>query len=376
MRFLLIRVTIFATHRYNNPPPILEQFYMQLPSAHLLFRSAAVILGAGFLAGAVSAAELNLYSYRQPFLLKPLTDAYTEKTGNKINVVYAKKGMLERIKSEGANSPADLVLTVDIGRLNDMVEAGVLAETSSDQLEKSVPSHLREPSGKWYGLTQRSRLIFVSKNRVPSDAKFTYESLADPRYKGKICTRSGKHVYNVSLIASMIAHHGEARAQEWLQGVKANLARKPQGNDRAQAKAIFSGECDIGIGNNYYYNKMVTNEKKPEQKKWAEAIRVVFPNQDDRGAHMNISGAAVLKSSKNQKAALKFIEFLVSPAAQEIYAHANFEFPVLKGVAADSITMKLGDFKADTVNLTEVAKHRIAASKLVDIVGFDGGAAD
>ena len=349
---------------------------MQLPSAHLLFRSAAVILGAGFLAGAVSAAELNLYSYRQPFLLKPLTDAYTAKTGNTVNVVYAKKGMLERIKSEGANSPADLVLTVDIGRLNDMVEAGVLAETSSDQLEKSVPSHLREPSGKWYGLTQRSRLIFVSKNRVPSDAKFTYESLADPRYKGKICTRSGKHVYNVSLIASMIAHHGEARAQEWLQGVKANLARKPQGNDRAQAKAIFSGECDIGIGNNYYYNKMVTNEKKPEQKKWAEAIRVVFPNQDDRGAHMNISGAAVLKSSKNQKAALKFIEFLVSPAAQEIYAHANFEFPVLKGVAADSITMKLGDFKADTVNLTEVAKHRIAASKLVDIVGFDGGAAD
>ena len=323
----------------------------------------------------VQTDELNLYSYRQPFLIQPLMDAFTEQTGTKVNIVYAKKGMLERIKSEGRNSPADLVLTADIGRLNDMVEAGVLAETSSKLLEQEVPVHLRDPRGRWYGLTQRSRVIFVSKDRVPADETFTYESLADPRYKGRICTRSGKHVYNVSLIASMVAHHGEARTREWLQGVKANLARKPQGNDRAQAKAIFEGQCDIGIGNTYYYGKMATNDKKPEQKQWAAAIRVVFPNQKDRGAHMNISGAGVLKSSRNQEKAIQLIEFLASPKAQEMYAQQNFEYPVIDGVPADPVTVDLGTFKPDTISLAKVAEQRAAASKLVDAVGFDSGPA-
>ncbi|PID72423.1 MAG: iron ABC transporter substrate-binding protein [Desulfobulbus propionicus] len=317
------------------------------------------------------ADEINLYSYRQPFLIQPLMDAFTAKTGVKVNVVYAKKGMLERIKAEGAHSPADLVLTVDIGRLNDMVEAGVLADTSSKVLEAAIPAHLRDPQGKWYGLTQRSRVIYASKDRIPMDETFTYESLADPKYKGKICIRSGKHVYNISLIASMIAHHGIDDAKKWLSGFKDNLARKPQGNDRAQAKAIFEGECDLGIGNTYYYGKMVTNEKKPEQKKWADSIRVVFPNQNDRGAHMNISGAGVLKSSKNKAAALKLIEYLASPEAQKIYAQQNFEYPVIKGVDADSVTARLGDFKKDQISLAEVAKQRTAASKLVDEVGFD-----
>ena len=317
--------------------------------------------------------ELSLYSYRQPFLIQPLMDAFTEQTGTAVNIVYAKKGMLERIKAEGRNSPADLVLTVDIGRLNDMVEANVLAETSSKTLEKVIPAHLRDPQGRWYGLTQRSRVIFVSKNRVPANETFTYESLADPKYKGLICIRSGKHVYNVSLIASMIAHHGGAKTREWLQGVKANLARKPQGNDRAQAKAIFEGQCDIGIGNTYYYGKMVTNDKKPEQKQWAESLRLVFPNQNDRGAHMNISGAGVLKSAKNKASAVKLIEFLTSPKAQAIYAQQNFEYPVIEGVSADAVTTELGIFKPDTISLAEVAKHRAAASKLVDAVGFDRG---
>jgi iron(III) transport system substrate-binding protein len=281
--------------------------------------------------------------------------------------------MLERIKAEGPNSPADLVLTVDIGRLNDMVEAGVLAETSSKLLEEKIPANLRDPQGKWYGLTQRSRVVFASRDRIPLEETFTYESLADPKYKGLMCTRSGKHVYNVSLIASMIAHHGEDNAREWLEGVKANLARKPQGNDRAQAKAIFEGQCDIGIGNTYYYGKMATNDEKPEQKQWAEAIRVVFPNQDDRGAHMNISGAGVLASSKHKEAALKLIEFLASPQAQEIYAHQNYEYPVVEGVAADAVTADLGEFKPDTIALTDIAKHRAAASKLVDEVDFDSG---
>ena len=336
----------------------------------------ATLLGVASFAGMgdVQADELNLYSYRQPFLIQPLMDAFTDTTGIDVNIVYAKKGMLERIKAEGRNSPADLVLTSDIGRLNDMVEANVLTETSSKKLEKEIPAHLRDPQGKWYGLTQRSRVVFASRERVPADEKITYESLADPKYKGRICSRSAKNVYNVSLIASMIAHHGEAETRAWLEGVKNNLARKPQGNDRAQAKAIYEGQCDIAIGNTYYYGKMATNEKKPEQKQWAEAIRVVFPNQDDRGAHMNISGAGILKSSRNKANAIKLVEFLASPEAQEIYARQNFEYPVVEGVSADAVTAKLGEFKPDTVNLTEVAKHRTAASKLVDTVGFDRGA--
>ncbi len=338
-----------------------------------LFLAVTAVIGMAVTGANAQADELNLYSYRQPFLIQPLMDAFTEETGTTVNVVYAKKGMLERIKAEGRNSPADLVLTVDIGRLNDMVEADVLAETSSKELEKKVPAHLRDPKGRWYGLTQRSRVIFVSRDRVPVNETFTYESLADPKYKGRICTRSGKHVYNVSLIASMVAHHGEAKTQEWLEGVKANLARKPQGNDRAQAKAIFEGQCDIGIGNTYYYGKMATNDKKPEQKEWAKSIRVVFPNQSDRGAHMNISGAGVLKSSTNKAAAIKLIEFLASPKAQEIYAQQNFEYPVVKGVPADPVTVTLGDFKPDTISLGEIAKYRTTASKLVDAVDFDRG---
>ncbi|MDJ0893044.1 MAG: Fe(3+) ABC transporter substrate-binding protein [Gammaproteobacteria bacterium] len=339
----------------------------------LLFLAVTAAIGMAVTGANAQADELNLYSYRQPFLIQPLMDAFTEETGTTVNVVYAKKGMLERIKAEGRNSPADLVLTVDIGRLNDMVEADVLAETSSEVLERKVPAHLRDPKGRWYGLTQRSRVIFVSRDRVPVNETFTYESLADPKYKGRICTRSGKHVYNVSLIASMVAHHGEAKTQEWLRGVKANLARKPQGNDRAQAKAIFEGQCDIGIGNTYYYGKMATNDKKPEQKEWAKSIRVVFPNQSDRGAHMNISGAGVLKSSTNKAAAIKLIEFLASPKAQEIYAQQNFEYPVVKGVPADPVTVTLGDFKPDTISLGEIAKYRTTASKLVDAVDFDRG---
>jgi len=349
---------------------------MKLFSKSLLMASAIAVATAGLSTPAFADDELNLYSYRQPFLIKPLIEAFTEQTGTKVNIVFANKGMLERIKSEGANSPADLILTVDIGRLKDMLDAGVLAETSSKTLDERIPANLRDPKGQWYGLTTRARVLFVSKDRVDPKQTFTYESLADPSNKGKVCSRSGKHVYNVSMIASVIAHAGEAKAEEWLKGVKANLARKPQGNDRAQAKAIFAGECDIGVGNTYYYGKMVTNDKKPEQKQWAESIRVVFPNQQDRGTHVNISGAAVLKGSDNQTAALELIEFLSSDKAQEIYAQQNFEYPVVENVKADAITAKLGSFKADQISLAEVAKYRAAASKLVDKVAFDLGPDD
>ena len=198
-----------------------------------------------------------------------------------------------------------------------------------------------------------------------------YEDLADPKWKGRICTRSGKHVYNVSLFASMVAHLGEAKAEKWLAGLKSNLARKPSGNDRAQAKAIYAGQCDLGLGNTYYMAKMTTNTKKKEQQKWAKAIYLVFPNQKDRGTHVNISGVAVTKHAKNRKNAIRLIEFLSEKHAQKLYADQNFEYPLKKGVKIHPLVASWGKFKADSINLAEVANSRASASRLVDKVDYN-----
>lgn len=315
--------------------------------------------------------EVNLYSYRQPFLIKPLLDEFTRKSGIKVNVVYAKKGMLEKLKAEGMNSPADAVLTVDIGRLNDMVEAGVLQQIKSAVLDRNIPPQYRHPDGLWFGLTTRARVLFVSKDRVQKGEVTSYEDLASPKMKGRVCVRSGKHPYNISLIASMIAHKGEEGAKRWLEGLRANLARKPQGNDRAQARAIFQGVCDVAIANTYYMGKMVTNEKHPEQKKWAAAIRIVFPNQQDRGTHVNVSGAAITKSAKHKDNAVKLLEFLSGDFAQKLYSAQNFEYPVKAGVERHPLVAGWGDFKADGVNLEKIARLRKTASRLVDKTGFD-----
>jgi len=315
--------------------------------------------------------EVNLYSYRQPFLIQPMLEAFTEETGIEVNVVYAEKGMLERLKAEGENSPADAVLTADIGRLNDMVEAGVLQPIHSDVLEDNIPAQYRHPDGLWFGLTSRARVIFASRDRVGTEEVVTYEDLADPKLKGRVCTRSGKHVYMVSLIASVIAHVGEDRAEQWLRGVRDNLARKPQGNDRAQAKAIYEGICDVAVANTYYMGKMATNDEKPEQKEWAESVRIVFPNQDDRGTHVNVSGAAVTRSAANRENAIRLLEFLSGDYAQELYAEQNFEYPVKAGVPLHPLVASWGNFKADTIGLADVAKYRAAASKMVDRVGYD-----
>jgi len=315
--------------------------------------------------------EINLYSYRQPFLIKPILDEFTKKTGIKVNVVYARKGMLERIKAEGKAGPADAVLTVDIGRLHDMVKANVLEPIKSAKLDKNIPSHLRHPDGLWYGLTTRARILFVSNERVKKGEITSYEDLANPKLKGRVCIRSGKHVYNISLFASIIAHTGKEGAKKWLNGLKSNLARRPQGNDRAQAKAIYQGQCDVAVANTYYFAKMAKNKKKPVQKKWAQAIRIVFPNQDDRGTHVNISGAAVVKGASNKANAVKLIEFLSGSFAQKIYADQNFEYPVKVGVPINPFVQSWGTFKADRVNLNAVAENRAAASRLVDEVRFN-----
>lgn len=322
--------------------------------------------------GAASAAEeVNLYSTRQPFLMEPLLKAFTAKTGITVNMVYIQKGMLERLKSEGANSPADLILTSDIGNLNNHLEAGVLQPVSSPKLSSNIPAQYRHPDGLWFGLTTRARVIFAHKDRVKEGEISSYEDLAAPHMKGRVCTRSGKHVYNVSLLASIIAAKGEAAAEAWAKGVKDNLARKPQGNDRAQVKAVFQSECDVALGNTYYMGKMQTNEKSPEQKDWAASVNVIFPNQKDRGTHVNISGAGITKSSKNKENAINLIEFLTSDQAQKIYAEDNFEYPVKAGVAVPALVASWGTFKADEAFLSSVAEQRTLATRIMDRVRFD-----
>ncbi len=321
-----------------------------------------------FCSAAVSASEVNVYSYRQPFLIKPLFDAFTHQTGIKVNVVFAKKGLAERLAREGANSPADLVFTVDIGRLNEVVEKDVVQAVDSEVLNKNIPAQYRDPAGRWFGLTLRTRSIYASKERVDLSKITRYEDLANPVWKGKVCTRSGKHPYNLALIASMIAYHGETQAEEWLRGVKANLARKPQGNDRAQVKAIKEGVCDLSLGNNYYYGKMIQDE---EQRAWADAVHLTFPNQDDRGTHVNISGMALTKSAPNKPQAIQLMEFLSDKLAQKIYAEQNYEYPVNPQVEPSGLVQSWGAFKADTLALSKIAELRIKAAKLVDKVAFD-----
>ncbi len=326
-------------------------------------------IAASLLATTALAEEVNVYSYRQPELIKPLTDAFTEETGIEVNVAHLEKGMIERLEAEGERSPADVVLTVDISRLAGVVEAGLTQPVDSDTLEQNVPAQYRDPEGHWYGLTTRARIVYASKERVDPSEVTTYEDLADPKWEGRICTRSGLHPYNVALTSAVLHHHGEEAARDWLEGVKNNLARKPQGNDRAQVKAIWAGECDIAVGNTYYMGKMLSD---PEQKEWAEAVNVLFPTFEDGGTHVNVSGVAMVKSAPNPENALKFMEFLTSPEAQEIYAEANFEYPIAPGTEATDLVQGWGEFTADDVNLMDLAAQRPAALKLTEEVDFDG----
>ena len=317
------------------------------------------------------AEEVNLYSSRQPFLMKPLLEAFTAETGIKANMVYLKKGMLERLKAEGRNSPADLILVSDIGNLHNHDIAGLLQPVASATLAANIPPQYRHPDGNWFGLTVRARVIYASKARVKPGEVTSYEDLADPKMKGRVCIRSGKHVYNISLLASIVVAKGAEAAEAWAKGVKANLARRPQGNDRAQVKAVYQGECDVAVGNTYYMGKMATNTKDPVQKKWAQSVNIIFPNQNDRGAHVNVSGAGVTKSAKNKANAVKLIEFLSGDAAQKIYAEANFEYPVKAGVSLHPMVASWGAFKADKAYLSKIANERTRASKLVDQVAFN-----
>ena len=314
------------------------------------------------------ADEVNIYSHRQPELIQPLLDAFTAQTGITTNVAFVDKGMSERLQAEGDRSPADMVLTVDIARLTDVVNAGVTQAVTSPVLEANIPAQFRDAQGQWFGLTSRARIIYASRERVAPGEVTTYEDLADPKWKGRICTRSGTHDYNVALTAAILAHHDEAFTKTWLEGVKSNLARKPDGGDRDQVKAIWAGECDIAVGNTYYMGQMVND---PEQAAWAGAVTVTFPAFVGGGTHMNLSGMAMTKSAPNKEAALKLMEWLSGDAAQKIYAETNHEYPVKAGVAASDLVTSWGAFTPDTKALTDIAALRPAALQLIETVDFD-----
>ena len=317
---------------------------------------------------AQAAEEINVYSARQAHLIEPIVQQFTQQSGIKVNLVYAEDGLAERLKREGRLTPADLVLTVDISRLMELVDADLVQPVRSPSLEQAIPAQYRDPEGKWFALTTRVRGIYSSKERLGQLSTIRYEDLADTKYKGRICTRSGKHQYNVALVASMLAHQGEAKTRQWLEGVKANLARKPQGNDRDQVKAIKEGVCDLSLGNSYYYGNMLEDAN---QKSWAEAVYLNFPNQADRGAHVNVSGVVMTKYAKHPKAAQRLMEYLVGDQAQQLYAELNKEYPVKSGVALSPLVASWGQYRADDLPLIAIAKHRTQAMKLLDEVKFD-----
>ena len=315
------------------------------------------------------AEEVNIYSHRQPELIQPLLDAFTAETGIAVNVAFVDKGMAERLVAEGDRSPADLVLTVDIARLMQVVDAGVTQAVQSDVLEANIPENLRDAGDMWFGLTARARIVYASVERVKPGEVSTYEDLASEKWKGRICTRSGLNDYNIALLGAVIAHHGEADAKDWATGIKANLARKPDGGDRDQVKAIAAGECDIAIGNTYYIGQMLAD---PEQKAAAEAVRIDFPVFEGSGTHMNISGVAMTKSAPNKAAALQLMEWLTGDVAQKIYAETNYEFPVKLGVERSALVAGWGDFTPDTMPLADVAAQRPAALRIMEEINFDG----
>ncbi len=330
--------------------------------------AAALILCLGAVSTVSAAESVNVYSYRQPFLIEPIIESFTKQTGIEVNTVFAKKGLVERLKSEGKNSPADLLLTSNFSNLQAAVAADVTQPVSSEILEANIPSEFRAPDGMWFGLTNRARLIVVSKDRMTQARPTRYEDLANPVYKGKICTRSAKHSYMVALTASVIAHSGSDTARDWLSGMKENLARKPQGNDRAQVKAISEGECDIAIINSYYMGAMLADK---EQTAWANSVDLIFPNQADRGTHMNISGVALTKSAPNKDNAIKLMEFLTSAEAQQHYADVNHEYPVNQSVKPSALVQSWGEFTYDTLSLEQIAKFRNDASRMADEVNYD-----
>ncbi|WP_417328285.1 Fe(3+) ABC transporter substrate-binding protein [Halarcobacter sp.] len=328
-------------------------------------------LGTLVLASSLFAAnEVNVYSHRHYDTDKQLFKMFEEKTGIKVNVVKAKaSALIKRIESEGKNSPADVLITVDAGRLYQATEKDLLQSIDSDYLTKNIPAQLRDKDNKWFALTKRSRVaVYKLGTGIEKELK-TYEDLADPKFKGKIMVRSSNNIYNQSLMAAMIAHHGEEKALEWAKGVVANMAKKPKGNDRYQVKAVANGIGEIAIANTYYIGKMVDN-KEVAQAEAVKKVKILFPKFENGGTHINVSGAGVAKYSPNKENAIKFVEFLASPDAQELFAKGNFEYPVLKGVKASKLVSSWGTFEDDTISINTLGENNAKAVKIFDQAGW------
>ena len=334
----------------------------------LLMATAAVM---GFSIFAAQAEEVvNVYSSRHYQTDQALYDDFTKATGIKVNLIEGKgPALVERIKSEGENSPADVLITVDAGNLWRAEQQGVFQAVSSGELESRIPANLRHEDGKWFGLSTRARAIFYDKAKVKEGEITTYEDLADPKWAGKVCIRKSSNIYNQSLLASIVEHKGEKAAEEWAKGVVANFARQPVSGDTNQLRGIGSGECVIAVANSYYFARLI-RKPKDSDKGLAEKLGIVFPNQEGRGTHVNISGAGVTAHAPNHENAVKFIEYLASDSAQRYFADGNNEYPVVKGVAPNSTIKSWGDFKIDTINVNAYGENQPAAQKIFDRVGW------
>lgn len=319
---------------------------------------------------ALAASEVNLYSARKEELIKPLLDRFTAETGITVNLVTGKAdALLKRLESEGRNSPADLLLTTDAGRLYRAYEAGVLQPVRSEVLERQIPAVYRDPEGHWFGVSVRARVLMYAPDRVDPAALSAYEALADSRWKGRICIRSSGNIYNQSLVGALIAAHGEAETEAWARGVVANMARPPKGGDRDQISAVAAGQCDIAVANTYYLGTML-NSSDPAQREAAAKVAVFWPNQAGRGTHVNISGAGVTRHAQNRDNAVKLLEFMVSEESQRWYADANLEYPVRSGIPLNATLEAWGPFQADTLNLAELGRNNAAAVRLMDRAGW------
>ena len=314
-------------------------------------------------------ADINIYTTRQPELIQPVIDAFTAETGIAVNLAFVDNGIVERLQAEGDRSPADLVMTVDIANLEQIVAAGVVQPVDSAILTAAIPATLRSPDNLWFALTTRARIVYASKERVADGEVTTYEDLASEEWRGRICTRPGTHNYNLALMSAMIAHHGEDYARDWAAGLRANLAHKPEGNDRAQVRSIWAGECDISLGNTYYMGQMLAD---PAQVEWANSVRIIFPTFEGGGTHVNVSGIALTRAAPHRDEAVQLMEWLVSPTAQEIYAQVNTEFPVLPGAALSPLVESWGPFTPDDLDLDTIAGFRPAALRIMEEVNFDG----
>ncbi|KPF70821.1 iron ABC transporter substrate-binding protein [Bosea sp. AAP35] len=331
-------------------------------------RLSALALASCLMAAPALAQSVNLYTTREPALLNPVLESFTKDTGIKVNAVFLKDGLQERVAAEGANSPADVMLMVDVGQINALADAGVTQPIKSAMVEKTIPAALRGPGDSWVTLTQRARIVIVSKERVKQDA-ITYEDLADPKWKGRFCIRAGQHPYNNAFFAAYLARNGAEKTETYLKALKANVARKPGGGDREVARDILSGQCDIALINTYYIGLM--SQAKNEQKGWFDAIKPLKTTFANGGTHVNVSAAAIAKNAPNRDSAVKLIEYMLGEKAQTLYADGNFEFPVNPDVKESAAVKLLGTLTPDTTPLGDVAKNRKAAADLVDKVGFD-----